>query len=93
MLNIMLSRNLVPHFVPSCGLITTSQNFIKIALKSSYYASIMLDAFRDLLCSKLCWHNRSGPIQEVESGLDNPDNLCHLGHFLMSQTGVIHKLN
>ena len=24
----------------------------------SYYGSIMLDAFRYLLCSKLCWHNQ-----------------------------------
>ena len=23
----------------------------------SYYAGIMLNAFSDLLCSKLCWHN------------------------------------
>ena len=27
-----------------------------IKLNLSYYASIMLDAFSDLLCSKLCWH-------------------------------------
>ena len=27
----------------------------------SYYASIMLNAFSDLLCSELCWHNRLGP--------------------------------
>ena len=24
----------------------------------SYYAAIMLNAFNDALCSKLCWHNR-----------------------------------
>ena len=28
---------------------------------SAYYASIMLNAFRHLLCSKLCWHNRRVP--------------------------------
>ena len=28
----------------------------------TYYASIMLNAFKCLLCSKLCWHNRPGPI-------------------------------
>ena len=28
----------------------------------SYYAGIMLNAFSDLLCSKLCWHNRLVPI-------------------------------
>ena len=32
-----------------------------IKLNLFYYASIMLDAFIDLLCSKLCWHNRPGP--------------------------------
>ena len=32
-----------------------------IKLNLSYYASIMLDTFKDLLCSKLCWHNRPGP--------------------------------
>ena len=27
-----------------------------------YYAGITLNAFNDLLCSKLCWHNRcAGP--------------------------------
>ena len=31
-----------------------------IKLNLPYYASIMLDAFKDLLCSKLCWHNRPG---------------------------------
>ena len=28
----------------------------------SYYAGIMLNAFSDLLYSKLCWHNRLVPI-------------------------------
>ena len=27
-----------------------------------YYAGIMLNAFNDTLCSKLCWHNRRVPI-------------------------------
>ena len=27
----------------------------------SYFAGIMLNAFVDLLCSKLCWHNRLVP--------------------------------
>ena len=31
---------------------------------SAYYASIMLDAFRHLLCSKLCWHNKLVPIDD-----------------------------
>ena len=26
----------------------------------------MLDAFRDLLCSKLYWHNRPGPTQDTK---------------------------
>ena len=33
-----------------------------IKLDLPYYASIMLDTFKDPLCSKLCWHNRPGPI-------------------------------
>ena len=32
-----------------------------IKLNPTYYASIMLDAFSDLLCSELCWDNRPGP--------------------------------
>ena len=36
--------------------------FIKNVLNLSYYVSIMPNAFRDLLCSKLCWHNRPGLI-------------------------------
>ena len=30
-------------------------------LNPTYYASIMLHTFNNLLCSKLCWHNRLGP--------------------------------
>ena len=29
----------------------------------------------------------------IEYGLDDPDNLGHLGHFLEGQVGLIHKLN
>ena len=29
----------------------------------------------------------------VESGSDDPDNLGHLGHFLVGQVGLICKLN
>ena len=29
----------------------------------------------------------------VESGSDDPENLGHLGHFLVGQVGLIHKLN
>ena len=31
-----------------------------IKLNLSYYASIMLNTFRDVSCSKLCWHNGPG---------------------------------
>ena len=31
----------------------------------TYYASIMLNAFSDLLCLKLCWHNRLVPNRET----------------------------
>ena len=30
-----------------------------------YYAGIMLNAFSHLLCSKLCWHNRLVPNQQM----------------------------
>ena len=32
-------------------------------------------------------------ISRVDSGLDDPDNVGHLGHFLMGQVGLIRKLN
>ena len=32
-----------------------------IKLNLTYNASIMLNVFKDLLCSKLCWHNSPGP--------------------------------
>ena len=32
------------------------------AIVFPYYASIMLNALGYLLCFKLCWHNRPGPI-------------------------------
>ena len=32
----------------------------------SYYAGIMLNAFSDLLCSKLCWHNRLVPTESIK---------------------------
>ena len=37
--------------------ITVYQSFAAIFQNYSYYAGIMLNAFSDLLCSKLCWHN------------------------------------
>ena len=30
---------------------------------------------------------------KVESGLDDPNDVGHLSDFLMSQVGLIHKLN
>ena len=35
---------------------------ININFTIPYYAGIMLNAFNDLLCSKLCWHNKRVPI-------------------------------
>ena len=32
----------------------------------SYYAGIMLNAFSDLLCSKLYWHNRLVPSHQLQ---------------------------
>ena len=82
MLNIVLMRKPVSHFVPNwLDYCITSKDcyiiFIYIdytdyfvatfihELNPSYYAGIMLDAFKDLLCSKLCWHNRPGPISKA----------------------------
>ena len=47
---------------------------IKLNFNLSFYASIMLDAFKDLLCSKLCWHNRPGPSASRPSGFGS--TLC-----------------
>ena len=33
------------------------QSFVANFSNISYYASIMLNVFSDLLCSKICWHN------------------------------------
>ena len=32
-------------------------------------------------------------LTRIESGSDDPDNLGHLGHFLVGQVDLIHKLN
>ena len=32
-------------------------------------------------------------VTRVESGLDDPDYLGHLSHFLVGQVGIIRKLN
>ena len=36
---------------------------MNIQLNPSYYVCIMLNTFKDLLCSKLCWHYRPRPGQ------------------------------
>ena len=33
----------------------------------SYYAGNMLDAFSDLLCLKLCWHNQLVPTSDLKT--------------------------
>ena len=38
-------------------------------LNPTYYAGLMLDAFKDLLRSKSCWHNRPGPIPSNDSNI------------------------
>ena len=45
-----------------------------IKLNLSYYVSIMLDAFKDLLCLKLCWHNRPGPRQNANPLANRDDH-------------------
>ena len=47
----------------------------------TYYAGIMLDAFRYLLCSKLCWHNRPEPSRRAT-------RQCHIWHSFYSKTSV-----
>ena len=42
--------------------IRVCQSLILICKIISYYVGIMLNAFSDLLCSKLCWHNWLVPI-------------------------------
>ena len=49
------------------------QSFVAIFKSIFYYAGIMLNAFSNLLCSKLCWHNRLVPtalapsVSEIDS--------------------------
>ena len=44
-----------------CSIIVYINLLLQVAYKCilyvSYYAGIMLNAFSDPLCSKLCWHN------------------------------------
>ena len=46
-------------------------HFVVIFLNPTYYASIMLDALNNILCSKLCWHNRPGPIYKQFQFISN----------------------
>ena len=43
------------------------QEFTVMHKFSAYYASIMLNAFRHLLCSLLCQHNRRVPNNDYKS--------------------------
>ena len=55
-----------------------------IKLNLFYYASIILHAFIDLLCSKLCWHNRPGPnidYTDWNGGVNS--KICYFIEFLM----------
>ena len=49
-------------------LVATFLKCMNILLNVSYYTGIMLDAFSDLLCSKLCWHNRLVPSDGSANG-------------------------
>ena len=60
----------MPHFVLSCGLITMCNVITKVFMKTFKIFPIMLalclsDAFKDLICLELCWHNRPGSIKLV----------------------------
>ena len=43
----------------------------------SYYAGIILNAFSDLLCSKLCWHNWLVPSDRSILKVSVPENWCY----------------
>ena len=45
-------------------LINYTDYLVVTFLNPTYYAGIMLDALNNILCSKLCWHNRPGPSVE-----------------------------
>ena len=56
------SRCVIYHAMLQCSYILHIMLNIMLMrkLNSIYYAGIMLGAFNNLLCSKLCWHNRPG---------------------------------
>ena len=64
------------------------QSFVAIFQNISYYAGIMLNAFIDLLCSKLCWHNQLVPTHNVSFGCgvktDDQENFC-----LLNEEGTV----
>ena len=61
------------------------QQFFK---NTSYYAGIILNAFSDLLCSKLCWHNRLVPICQSHM----PGHIqTELGK-LLYESNILHKI-
>ena len=41
--------------------INYTDHFVVTFPNPTYYTVIMLDAFNNLLCSELCWHNRPEP--------------------------------
>ena len=53
------------------------KGFITWHKNSSPYASIMLNAFRDLLCSKLCWHNQRVPNSAGDVPFGIPQCILH----------------
>ena len=54
-------------------------NYLEQFFKNiSYYAGIMLDPFSDLLCSKLCWHNRLVPSVDMYMCLLNNYIVIHV---------------
>ena len=50
----LLMRRPAPHYLPNCDLILYHKSIYKDCFK---IIPIILNSFRDLLCSKLCWHN------------------------------------
>jgi len=63
--------------------------FTVYSRKSSYYAGIMLNAFGNLLCSKLCWHNWRKPTH-VDKVTIQPSS-CEVSHPNLRRYGLLNQ--
>ena len=68
------------------------QEFIALHKFSAYYASIMLNAFRHLLCSLLCQHNRRVPSEKwLYSYYSSPSNSVRLYTYVTASCLTVAK--